>query len=139
MLDRPIAEIIQDQQPLTLPPDASLADACRAMHRRRVGAVLVVRDQDLLEGIFTGRDAVRCLAEGRDPATRLAAVMTHGPATLTPEHSASDALRLMHDGGFRHVPVCENGHLRGILARSDFRAKEYARQEEEDRFFESLR
>ncbi len=139
MQDRLIAEIIQGQQPLTLPPEATIASACQAMHRRRVGAVLVVRDAELLQGIFTGRDAVRCLAEGRDPATPLAEVMTRQPETVTPEQHASEALRLLNDGGFRHLPVCESGRLRGILSRYDFRAAEQARQDVENGYFESLR
>lgn len=139
MRDRLIAEIIQGQNPLTLPPDATLAAACHAMHQRRVGAVMVVQGADLIQGIFTGRDAVRCLAEGRDPKTRVSEVMTRQPETVTPEHHASDALRLLNDGGFRHLPVCENGRVRGILSRYDFRAAEHARQATENDFFENLR
>jgi CBS domain-containing protein len=139
MQDRLIAEIIQGQIPLTLPPDATPAAACQAMHRRRVGAVMVVRDAELLQGIFTGRDAVRCLAEGRDPQTSLAEVMTRQPVTVTPEQHASDALRLLNDGGFRHLPVCKDGRVRGILSRYDFRAAEHAQQDAENDFFENLR
>ncbi|MDO9502916.1 cyclic nucleotide-binding/CBS domain-containing protein [Falsiroseomonas sp.] len=139
MRDRLIAEIIQGQNPLTLPPDATLAAACEAMYRRRVGAVMVVRDADLLLGIFTGRDAVRCLAEGRKPTAKLADVMTRQPETVTPEQHASDALRLLNDGGFRHLPVCEDGRVRGILSRYDFRAAEHAQQDTENGFFENLR
>ncbi len=139
MRDRRIAEIIEGQNPLTLPPDATLAEACKAMHKRRVGAVMVVQDAERLQGIFTGRDAVRCLAEGRDPRTRLAEVMTPQPVTVTPKQSASDALRLLNDGGFRHLPVCEEGRVRGILSRYDFRAAEHARQDAENDLFENLR
>lgn len=139
MRDRPISELIQEQQPLTLPPDA-LAMACEAMHRRRVGAVLVVQDGNRLQGIFTGRDAVRCLAESRDPTTTtLAEVMTHQPETVSPDQRASDALRLLSDGGFRHLPVCMDGQLQGIVSRYDFRAVEHARQNDETDFFERLR
>jgi CBS domain-containing protein len=63
-----------------------------------------------LVGIFTGRDAVRLLAQGKDAdAVPLRRVMTRSPATLPPRHTAIDAMRVMRDGGFRHIPVVDNG------------------------------
>ncbi|PHK93186.1 signal transduction protein [Pseudoroseomonas rhizosphaerae] len=138
--DRPAAEIIRDQRPLVLSSDASVAAACAAMHRRRVGAVLVVGENNLLAGIFTGRDAVRCLAEGCDGRnTPLQRVMTRNPVTLAPAQTAMEALRLLDDGGFRHLPICDEGRVIGIVSRYDFRAMEHARLNEESRFFEVLR
>ncbi|MFH5926743.1 CBS domain-containing protein [Roseomonas xinghualingensis] len=140
MQDRSSAEIIRDQRPLTVPPDLSVAQACAAMHKRRLGAVMVVVDLDRLVGIFTGRDAVRCLAEGCDAIhTRLEQVMTRNPTTLASEQTAIDALRLFNDGGFRHLPICHKGRVIGIVSRHDFRAMEHARLDEETRFFEILR
>jgi CBS domain-containing protein len=79
------------------------------MRERRAGSVLVIDEQQRLSGIFTGRDAVRALAEGKDAAmTTLAQAMTPNPVTITPESRAIDALRTMSDGGFRHLPVVEN-------------------------------
>lgn len=140
MRDRSMGEIVRDQTPLTLGPEATLAEACAAMHRRRVGAVLVVEDEDRLAGIFTGRDAVRCLAEGCDAGkTKLSDVMTAEPVTLAPEQHAMDALRLLDDCGFRHLPICREGRVVGIVSRYDFRASEHGRMDEESGFFEVLR
>jgi len=140
MHERTMGEIVRDQRPLMMGPEATVAEACAAMHKRRVGAVLVVEDHDRLSGIFTGRDAVRCLAEGCDGAhTQLRRAMTRDPITLAPEQDAMDALRLFNDGGFRHLPICEQGRVRGIVSRSDFRAREYLRLDEETKFFEVLR
>jgi CBS domain-containing protein len=139
MHDRTMAEIIRDQRPLVMGPEATIAEASAAMHRRRVGAVLVVEDGDRLVGIFTGRDAVRCLAEDRDAHTPLRQAMTRNPVTLTPDQSAADALRLLNDCGIRHLPVCRDGRVRGIVSRYDFRAREHARMDEETGFFEMLR
>ncbi|MBX6744871.1 MAG: CBS domain-containing protein [Acetobacteraceae bacterium] len=140
MQDRTMAEIVRDQHPLMLGPEATVAEACAAMHRRRVGAVLVVEAGDRLAGIFTGRDAVRCLAEGCDAAhTRLEQVMTRNPITLAPDQHAMEALRLLDNCGFRHLPICRDGRIYGIVSRYDFRAKEHARLDEETGFFEILR
>lgn len=140
MQDRTMAEIIRNHRPFTLGPDATVAEACAGMYKRRIGAVLVVEDGDRLVGIFTGRDAVRCLAEGCDAAhTPVERVMTRNPDTLTPEQGAIDALRLFHDGGFRHLPICHDGRVRGIVSRYDFRSREHARLDEETGYFEMLR
>ena len=140
MPERTMGEIIRDQRPLALGPDASVADACKAMHQRRVGAVLVVEEGDRLAGIFTGRDAVRCLGEGCDAKhTNLREVMTAKPMTLEPEAHAMDALRVFHDCGFRHLPVCRAGQVIGIVSRYDFRTREHGRLDEESGFFEVIR
>ncbi|WP_198371911.1 CBS domain-containing protein [Roseomonas rosulenta] len=140
MTQRTMGEIVRDQKPLALGPGATVAQACAAMHARRVGAVLVVDDQRRLLGIFTGRDAVRLLAEGLDAkATRVDAVMTRNPTTLGPKASAMDALLVLNDCGFRHLPIVADGRVVGIVSRYDFRAQEHARLDDETGFMEALR
>lgn len=135
---RNMSDIIR-RTPITLPPTATVQQACQAMHQHRVGALLVVNDQQNLLGIFTGRDAVRLLAEGLSPAhTHLDAVMTRDPSHLPPGHNAVEALRLMHDGGFRHVPVVDRGRLVGVVSHGDFRHFEHARMDEETGIWERL-
>ena len=79
---RKMSDIVRNQDPLTLPPDATVREACRCMQDRRVGAVLVIENDGRLAGIFTGRDAVhRVLAEDKSAGeTKLAEVMTRDPA-----------------------------------------------------------
>ena len=78
-MNREMAEIIRNQKPLTLPPSATVQEACKHMHQRKIGAVLVTRSKGELVGIFTGRDAVRVLAEGKAArSTHLRHVMTEG-------------------------------------------------------------
>ena len=140
MPQRTMGEIIRDQKPLTLPPAATVSQACAAMYARKVGAVLVVNGEHHLLGIFTGRDAVRLLAEGADAKkTPVEAVMTKNPTTLGPKATAMEALLLLNDAGFRHLPVVEGGRVVGIVSRYDFRAKEQARFDDETGFMEMMR
>ena len=87
------------------------------MASRNCGAVLVIDNQKLV-GIFTERDAVfRVIAKGHDAAQVLIhEVMTPSPATLAPGRSYGHALFLMHEKGFRHVPVVDNDRVVGIIA-----------------------
>ena len=141
MLTRPVAVLIRNQVVLTLPPQATVRAACQRMRERYVGSVLVTDERDRLLGIFTERDAIcRVLAEFRDAdRTTLAEVMTTGVATATPQATALDALRLMQDGGFRHVPVVAGGRVVGIVSFTDFRGQEHARLEHETELFETIR
>ena len=122
-------------------PATTVLTACARMRDEQVSAVVVTYHEGHLLGIFTGRDAIcRILAEGRDPtSTTLAEVMTFKVEALGPRDRAIDALHLMHDGGFRHVPVVENGRVRGLVLRSDFRALERAQIEVEDEIFAAIR
>jgi CBS domain-containing protein len=134
-----MSEIIRNQTPLTLPPTATVQEACKRMHERRVGAVLVTDAKRALIGIFTGRDAVRFLAAAKDPTnTTLRAAMTREPQAMPPGRTAIEALRLMQDGGFRHVPVVERGVVVGIVSQGDFRGLEHDRLDVETGFWERI-
>jgi CBS domain-containing protein len=110
------------------------------MRDRRVGAVLVTEGDRRLVGIFTGRDAVhRVLAEGRSAAdTTLVEVMTREPETMPPGKTAIEALRLMEDGRYRHLPIVEDGKVVGIVSRFDFSGMELDRLDEETGLWERI-
>jgi len=137
---RKMSELVRNQNPLVLPPTATAKEACRSMRDRRVGAVLVVETGGKLVGVFTGRDAVcRVLAEGKDPAaTRLSEVMTPKPTTIAPRSTAIEALRLMADRGFRHLPVVDAGKVLGMVSKGDFRGLEQDRLDEETELWERI-
>jgi CBS domain-containing protein len=125
MTNRQLACIVKDQTPLVMMENETVQEACAAMHQRRTGSVLVVDANEALSGIFTGRDAVRFLACGASPrAAPLGSVMTRNPVTVRPTQRAIDALRIMSDCGFRHLPVVESGRIWGVVSRGDFMGME---------------
>ena len=140
MTNRKLAEIVRRQNPVTLPSNATVQEACRLMHKHHIGAMLVTEDGGSLVGVFTGRDAVgRVVAEARDPTTTtLRDVMTPRPDTIAPHALAVHALRAMHDGGYRHLPVVEGGRIIGIVSHGDFAGLEHARLDEETGYWEIL-
>ena len=140
MNQRHMLDMVRDQNPVKLTADRTVKEACAQMRDRRVGAVLVTDNHDHLIGIFTGRDAVgRVLAEGSDAGqTTLADVMTANPDTMRPGGLAIEALRLMQDGGYRHVPITDDGRVVGIVSSGDFRGLEQARLDEETDLWERI-
>jgi CBS domain-containing protein len=128
-----MSDIVRNQDPVMLQPSATVKEACQRMRDSRIGAVLVAEEDRRLLGIFTGRDAVhRVLAEGKSAArTKLVQVMTPDPDTMPQGKTAIEALRLMEDGRYRHVPIVEDGKIVGIVSRFDFSGLELDRLDEE--------
>jgi CBS domain-containing protein len=117
---RSLRSIVARRPPIVAPSIMTVVDAARLMKQQNVGALLVV-DHTRLIGIFTERDALfRLLAEGRDPhTTRLAEVMTAQPQTIHPDEPFVRALRMMHEGKFRHLPVVEFERPVGVVSVRD--------------------
>jgi CBS domain-containing protein len=103
----------------------SVDAAARLMQRREVGALMVI-DHGALVGIFTERDALfRVVAENLDPRhTALERVMTRNPRTIDADKPFGYALMMMHEGGFRHVPVIDRGQPIGMVTARDALAPE---------------
>jgi CBS domain-containing protein len=106
--------------PLMIPSTTPVSEAARRMHEANTGAAMVL-EGTRLAGIFTERDALfRVLAVARDPnETPVAAVMTRDPQTIHPDKPFDEALRMMHEGRFRNVPVVEDGRPLGMVSVRD--------------------
>jgi|SRR6476469_4890 CBS domain-containing protein len=117
MSNRPIRGIIENQKVVIANSDINILEASRLMKENSIGALLVCEKQRLV-GMFTERDALfRVMAEARDPkTTSLAEVMTRHPQTVDPDKPLGHALHMMYEGGFRNVPVVENGKPVGMVS-----------------------
>jgi CBS domain-containing protein len=128
---------------LIAPPQTTVLKAAEMMAKKQVGAVLVV-DNEHLVGIFTERDAVfRVIARGLEPtSTVLADVMTRDPKTIAPEKPYGLAMTLMHESGFRHLPVIEDGKPIGIISSRnalDPDLEEFVSEERRRKHFQETR
>ena len=103
---------------LTIEPDATLAEAAKRMASRGVGAVVVL-EGERLTGILTERDLLKAVAAGSQEGARVSQWMTRHPETIEPNDDTDHAAALMIHGGFRHLPVVEEGRAVGILSIRD--------------------
>lgn len=121
MPNRAVSQVIQGRKFLTARPDTPVNRIAAQMKAANLGAVLVVDEDGRLLGICTERDLVfKVLAEALQWATPVSRVMTPDPITVGPERRFGDALHLMFEGGFRHMPVVgEGGRPYGVVSSRD--------------------
>lgn len=102
-----IPGIVREQEVITLGKNTSIHDAVQAMSTHNIAAIAVTNGDGKLIGIVSERDMThRVLACGLNPqATPLSDVMTENPEFLRPGDSAMDAVELMLNRNFRHLPV----------------------------------
>ena len=106
---------------VTVPAKSSITEAIRVMHAEKVGAVMVPDAQGCPVGIFTERDVLRLHADGdRDfDALAVEARMTCSVVLGRLSMSVDEALGLMTERRFRHLPVVEDGKLLGLVSIGD--------------------
>ena len=104
----------------TASPGDTIGAICALLHSRKVGA-MVVLDADKVVGIVSERDLVRAMAiEGAGALSKpVTAFMTHDVIFADPAETVNSLLERMTDRRIRHLPVCENDRLIGIVSIGD--------------------
>jgi CBS domain-containing protein len=104
----------------TISPQATVFEAIELLARKNIGALPVVEEGRLV-GIFSERDYTRKVAlEGKTShSTKVSDILTANVATVTPQDSVEDAMRLMTEKHIRHLPVMENGKMVGLVSIGD--------------------
>jgi CBS domain-containing protein len=106
------------QDLLTVSAGDRLGEAAKRMVARGVGAVLVM-EGERLEGILTERDLMRAVATGYSDDAQVRDWMTRQPETVEASDATDHAASLMIHGGFRHLPVVDQGRVAGIISIRD--------------------
>ncbi len=117
----PLTRIFDKDEAIhSVAPDASVTECVRAMTSEKIGA-LIVMDGERLIGIFTERDALnRVLAAGLDPvSTKVSEVMTKDPYCIPPTTTVGEAMALVTQRRFRHLPIVENGKVLAVVSSGD--------------------
>ena len=110
-------------QVVSVSPETKLGDAARRMVESDIGAAVVLDDAGDLGGVITERDLLRCVSDGIDPATPVEQRMTRHVLTAAPDTEIPEAMALMVDGHFRHLPVVNaDGHVIGMVSMRDLMA-----------------
>lgn len=104
----------------TISPEATVFEALERMAAYDVGALMVVRG-DQLVGVFSERDYARkIILMGRiSKDTLVGEVMTTELITVTPDTTVAECMNLMTVNRVRHLPVLEGGQLAGVVSIGD--------------------
>ena len=116
----------------TASPHETLQGAASMLHARRVGAI-VVTEQDRVVGILSERDVVRAVSEqgGAALARPISEAMSHDVIFAEPKETVDLLLERMTDRRIRHLPVCQDGRLIGIISIGDLVKAKIAETEAE--------
>lgn len=121
-MQTPLSTLLEAKGPrvLFVTPDTSVADCVRKMNTERVGA-LIVMEGDRPIGIFTERDVMtRVLDAERDAkSTRVSEVMSPDLACVKSSTTVGEALHIISEKRFRHLPVIDNGAVKGMVSIGD--------------------
>jgi CBS domain-containing protein len=104
---------------LTVPPDDTLVDVARLFGEKRSGVALVCDPGGRLIGVVSLGDIVHAVGQRGADALQLPVhtIMTSDVTTCEPNEDISSALDKMTQRGIRHLPVVENGKLKGFIEK----------------------
>jgi CBS domain-containing protein len=115
-----LRELVKDRRVFSIDAGRTVLEAARFMMENNIGAVSVLRNGELV-GIFSERDIMnRVVAAGRNPAyTAVSEVMTANPRAVSSDESIEECLFIMHEFGFRHLPIMDGKELKGLISLRD--------------------
>lgn len=104
----------------SVPPDATVYEALRLLDERDIGALLVIRGEELV-GILSERDYARKVAlKGKTSMkTPVHEIMTDQVVMIGPERTIEQAMAIMTERRLRHLPVVENDQVIGLVSIGD--------------------
>ncbi|MBT8044165.1 MAG: CBS domain-containing protein [Verrucomicrobiae bacterium] len=131
-MEQSLEDVIKDKDGriCTVDPEATIDEAAKVMKQERVGALLVM-DGDWVIGVLTERDFVyRVLAAGLDVnTTKVHQVMSKDVVVVKPALKIQDAMQVISEKRFRHLPVVSEGRLIGVVSSGDLTRRIVAERE----------
>jgi CBS domain-containing protein len=115
-----VAQLVGERPLAQIAPNQTVREACAVMCDLDVGAVVVLEQEQLI-GVLSERDVIRkVVCAGRHSAeTPVADIMTPAPRTMEAKGDLAQALDIMSEGGFHHVPILDNDMTVGLLSADD--------------------
>lgn len=122
MSERTVFQSIPRRHVVSCPPQASVWQAACVMTKANCGSVLIIDAAGVMQGILTERDLMtRVLSKALNAKkTPVSEVMTHNPLCVVPELTVSDAVLILLERGFRHLPIVSSaGKILGVFSIRD--------------------
>ena len=121
-MDTPVSALIERKgsDVFAVASTITIAEAVAEMNRKRVGCIIII-DAGKIAGIFTERDVLsRVVGADLNPKTvRVSEVMTKNVLSITPDTTVEQTMVIFADKKCRHLPVIDNGQLKGLVSIGD--------------------
>ena len=129
-----LRDVLKDRKVYSIDAGRTVLEAARFMMEHNIGALPVLRNGELA-GIFSERDIMnRVVAVGRTPGlTAVSEVMTANPRAVSLDETIEECLFIMHEFGFRHLPIVEGKELKGLVSLRDIVLRQAAELDRQSR------
>jgi len=131
-----LRDLVKDRKIYSIDAGRTVLEAARFMMEHNIGALPVIRNGELA-GIFSERDIMnRVVAVGRTRTPGLTAVsevMTANPRAVNLDETIEECLFIMHEFGFRHLPIVDGKELKGLVSLRDVVMRQAAELERQSR------
>jgi CBS domain-containing protein len=141
MAERTVFQSISNKGVLTISPQASVFEAACMMTKANCGSIIVVDTAGAMLGILTERDLMtKVVARSLDPSnTAVSEAMTANPRYVLPETSVANAVLIMKDGGFRHLPILSSTRkVVGVFSIRDASPREISEADKKASYLELM-
>lgn len=141
MSERSVYQSILSDRVLSTSPQSSVYEAACLMTNANCGSVLIVSEAGEMLGILTERDLMtKVVAKALDPQTTpVSEVMTQNPRFVSPDTSVSDAVLIMQEGGFRHLPILSSTYkVIGMFSIRDAAPREISEAKSKAQYLDIL-
>ncbi len=129
-----LRDVLKDRKLYSVEATRTVLEAARYMMEHNIGALPVLRNGELA-GILSERDIMnRVVAVGRTPGTTaVSEVMTANPRAVPADETIEECLFIMREFGFRHLPIVDGKHVKGLVSLRDVLMQHAAELEREAR------
>ncbi len=118
-----VGEILEKKgsEVIAISSESSIPEAARLMSHRKIGLLIVLNEKNKFVGVLSERDIVRAVAIDADSVGEMhvGRLITRNVIACDPKAEPDELIKVMKEKGFRHMPVVEDGNVKGVVSRTD--------------------
>lgn len=122
-MSKSVGDIIEEKggKIIAISSESTIPEAARMMSHRKIGLLIVLNDKNKFVGVLSERDIVRAVAIDPDSVGEMhvGRLITRNVIACDPKAMPDALITVMNEKGFRHMPVVENGSVKGVVSRTD--------------------